>query len=152
MEERMLRFTSRFLGWEAEYALFLPKGEGPFKTLYLLHGYGGNARQWKEKSAVARLAAAHRLAVVMPGCGDGYYQDDPAAGVYTARFLAEELLPEPRRLFPLSPRRGDTFLGGVSMGGFGALLVGSRYGSLFGGRACFSSAFVVQELQQARLG
>ena len=84
MEERMLRFTSRFLGREAEYALFLPKGEGPFKTLYLLHGYGGNARQWKEKSAVARLAAAHRLAVVMPGCGDGYYQDNPAAGVYTA--------------------------------------------------------------------
>ena len=42
----------------------------------------------------------------------------------TVRIFGEELVQMTRDMFPLSHKREDTFIGGLSMGGYGALLHG----------------------------
>lgn len=143
MTVESVRFPSRILGREFHYRTILPSSSSaPFRTLYLLHGYGGSSANWLEKSNVARWADEYGLAIVLPDCGDGYYQDNPRTGEQMKRFLGEELIAETRSQFPLSSRREDTFIGGASMGGFGSLLVGSRYSKQFAKIASMAGAFV----------
>lgn len=143
MAMEIVRFSSRILGREFEYRILLPEEDHrPLPTLYLLHGYGGSSANWLEKSDVVRWAEEYHLAIVLPSCGDGYYQDNPRTGEQMKRFLGEELVAETRARFPLSHRREDTYIAGASMGGFGSLLVGSRYSPLFSRIACVAGAFV----------
>ena len=113
-------FPSQILGRDFEYRILLPEGGiRPLPTLYLLHGYGGSSAQWLEKSDAKRWAEAFGLAIVLPSAGSGYYQDNPRTGERMKTFIGEELVAHTRARFPLSPRREDTFIAGVSMGGFG---------------------------------
>lgn len=113
------------------------------KVLFLLHGYGGTEDKWMEHSCIETLALKHNLAVIMPGCGNGYYENtlEPMK-----TFLGEELLPYIWRHFSVSRKREDTYIAGASMGGFGALLVGSHYSYFFSKIACISGAFIIQDV------
>ena len=113
------------------------------KWLLLLHGYGGNEHEWIEKSNILSLARKYRLTIVAPGCGDGYYEDTQEP---VGRFLGEELPTFLRKRFRVSDKREDSFIAGVSMGGFGALLLGSRYSQVFGKIACLSGAFIIHDV------
>ena len=95
--------------------------ERKFPTLYLLHGVFGNYTDWVSGTRVQRWAEAHDLAVVMPSGDNRFYVDQPAAHDLYGEFIGRELVEITRRMFPLSRRREDTFVGGLSMGGFGAL-------------------------------
>lgn len=52
-----------------------------------------------------------------------------------------------RRAFPLSRRREDTFIAGLSMGGYGAIRNGLKYHDTFGCIAGLSSAMIVDGLE-----
>ena len=112
----------------------------PFKTLYLLHGLLGSCGDWINQTRIKRLAEAKNLCVVMPSGDNSFYipQRDPHND-YGA-FIGEELVQITRRMFPLSHRREDTFIAGLSMGGFGALRNGLKYADTFGSIAGLSSA------------
>ena len=60
-------------------------------------------------------------------------------------FIGEELVEITRKMFPLSRKREDTFIGGLSMGGFGALRNGLKYHDTFGAVICLSGALHVLE-------
>lgn len=109
----------------------------------LLHGYGGDQREWLNKSAAAELAEKNGLTLIMPGCGDGYYEDTREP---MGCFLGEELPNFVRAHFPVSPRREDTFIAGASMGGFGALLIDSRYSRMYGKILSFGGAFIITDV------
>ena len=94
------------------------------KTLYLLHGFTDNQEAWIIGTQIALYAKAHHLCVVMPVGENSFYTDQTAAGRDYGRFIGEELVQMTRRMFPLSHRREDTFIGGNSMGGYGALRIG----------------------------
>ena len=113
------------------------------KWLLLLHGYGGDEHAWTEHTNLFALVRKYRLTVVMPSCGDGFYEDTQEA---MGRFLGEELLAFLREKFQVSDIREESFIAGVSMGGFGALLLGSRYSQVFGKIACFSGAFILHDV------
>ena len=120
--------------------------EKPFKTLYLLHGIFGNYTDWVTGTRVQRWAEARDLAVVMPSGENGFYVDQPGAPWNNyGRFIGEELVEITRRMFPLSRRREDTFIGGLSMGGFGAIRNGLKYSDTFGGIIGLSSAIHILE-------
>ena len=112
----------------------------PFKTLYLLHGLLGNYTDWVTGTRIQRWAEAKNLAVVMPSGDNAFYLDNPAAGNYYGRFIGEELVEITRRMFPLSRRREDTFIGGLSMGGYGAVRNGLKYADTFSHIVGLSSA------------
>ena len=91
-------------------------------------------------------AQDRNLAVVMPSGDNSFYVDNPKASAYYGRFIGQELVDFTRRSFPLSTRREDTFLGGLSMGGFGAIVNGLQHPQTFGAVAALSSALILDSM------
>ena len=112
----------------------------PYKTLYLLHGLLGNYTDWVTGTRIQRWAEERDLAVVMPSGDNAFYIDRPAAKNCYGEFVGRELVEMTRRMFPLSDRREDTFIAGLSMGGYGAIRNGLKYSDTFGCVAGLSSA------------
>lgn len=101
--------------------------KAPFKTLYLLHGITGNHADWISESRIRSWAAARNLAVVMPSGYNAFYLDQPESHNFYGRFVGQELINVTRRILPLSTQREDTFIGGISMGAYGAMRAGFKY-------------------------
>ena len=114
----------------------------PLRTLYLLHGYGGSGAFWRSHYAVDRMSAELGLAIILPDGENHFYTDDDTFGYGWGRFVGEELVSYTRQVFPLSPKREDTILGGFSMGGYGALLNGLRFRETFGHIVSVSAAIL----------
>ena len=111
-----------------------------FKTLYLLHGLHGDCTEWGTKTRLRRWAEENYLAVVMPAGDNSYYVDRPAENANYGEFIGRELVELTRAMFPLSDKWEDTFIGGLSMGGYGALRNGLKYSDTFSHILCFSGA------------
>ncbi|MCF0133131.1 MAG: acetylesterase [Blautia sp.] len=123
----------------------MPKREEgkPYKTLYLLHGIIGNYTDWLYGTSIQRWAEERDLAVVMPS-GDNSMYIDHAVDRY-GEFIGKELVEFTRKTFPLSHKKEDTYIGGLSMGGFGAMRNGLKYSDTFGAIISLSGAFVMDE-------
>ncbi len=121
-----------------------PKGEytprKKYKTLYLLHGLWGSQVDWVSGTRIQRWAEERDLAVVMPAGENSFYVDRPGFQQNHGTFVAQELVEMTRRMFPLSEKREDTFIGGLSMGGYGALRNGLKHPETFGAIICLSGA------------
>lgn len=119
-------------------------------VLYLLHGMGGNETVWLRKTSIERYATAAQLAVIFPATDLAWYTDT----TYDLRYwtyLSEELPQLMQQFFPtLTTKREKTFVGGLSMGGYGAckwaLLQPERFG-----KAIVLSAPLVLQGQEALL-
>ena len=131
-----------------------PSGSLPdrFKALYLLHGLLGNYTDWVTGTRIQRWAEERNLAVVMPSGDNSFYVDNEASGDQYGRFIGEELVDITRRMFPLSDRREDTFIGGLSMGGYGAVRNGLKYHETFSHIIALSSALHLLEPNPETIG
>ena len=123
-----------------------PREDRPFKTLYLLHGIIGSSIDWVNGTRIQRFAEDHDLAVVMPSGSNSFYVDQPEGHNYFGRFVGQELVSLTRKIFPLSTKREDTYIGGLSMGGFGALRSGLKYTETFSHIVCLSGALLAEEM------
>ncbi len=122
-----------------------------FSSLYLLHGYSGNTKDWLTYSNIRLLAEQYDLAVIMPSGENGFYVDNEAGELKNGQFI-KELVEYTRKIFPLSSDRTKTFIGGLSMGGFGALRNGMKYSELFGKIFSLSGAFIVEDIAGKETG
>ena len=102
----------------------------PFKTLYLLHGLMDSGQQWVENTSITRLAQEKEIALVIPSCGNNFYINTIYGPAYSD-FLSRELIGFVRGLFPLSDKREENYIWGISMGGYGALRQGFVNPDLF---------------------
>ena len=125
-----------------------PPKKAPFKTLFLLHGISGNHADWISETRIRNWAESHGIAVVMPSGYNAFYLDQPEVHNYYGRFVGQELVEVARRMFPLSTRREDTFIGGISMGAYGALRNGLKYCETFGSIVSLSSAMIINNFDQ----
>lgn len=114
----------------------------PLKTLYLLHGIFGNYTDWVNGTRIQAWAEANDLAVIMPSGENRFYLDDEKSGELYGEFIGKELVEFTRKLFPLSDKREDTFIAGLSMGGYGAIRNGLKYAENFGYVIGLSAALV----------
>lgn len=114
-----------------------------YKTLYLLHGIFGSQVDWINGTNIQRWAEEKDLAVVMPAGDNAFYIDNETTHNYYGRFIGEELVRLTRKMFPLSDKKEDTFIAGLSMGGYGALRNGLKYHDTFGYVAGLSAACMV---------
>ena len=112
----------------------------PMPAMYLLHGLYGSEQDWFQYTRVMLWARAKGLAVFCPAGENGFYVNQADTGEAYMRYVGEELPAFTRRLFPLSSRREDTFIAGLSMGGYGALNAGLTYPEIFGKVAALSAA------------
>lgn len=112
----------------------------PMPAMYLLHGLYGSEQDWFQYTRVMLWARAKGLAVFCPAGENGFYVNQADTGEAYMRYVGEELPAFTRRLFPLSSQREDTFIAGLSMGGYGALNAGLTYPETFGKVAALSAA------------
>jgi enterochelin esterase family protein len=123
------------LGHEIPFTVYRPGPAPPtgehWPVLYLLHGLGDTERTWAELGRVQdtldRLLATGRikpLLVVMPMAGRSWYVDDPDPGGagMMAQALTGDLVAFIEQTYPAARCREGRALGGLSMGGYGALL------------------------------
>ena len=115
---------------------------GPWPTLYLLHGYSGAHNDWLRNSPVEALAAQYGIAIIMPEGGNRFWVDNAETNIRAGEFLGRELVQVTRTMFNLSHKREDTFIGGLSMGGYGAVRNGLKYHDVFSAILAFSSALI----------
>jgi len=118
------------------------KSDEPLKTIVLLHGFRGNEMDWIYETRIVSLAMIYHVAVIMPAADNSFYLDDAVRGQYYEQFVCKELIDFVRSVFPVSDKREDTTLGGLSMGGFGALYNGLKHSDVFGSIFAFSSALI----------
>lgn len=121
-------FSSEVLGMNTSIYVILPQNQmskegslvsDKYKTLYLLHGLTGDHTDWLRKSSIERYADSMGLAMVMPNAGRSFYTDMKHGDKYFT-YITEELPKIARQFFPLSEKREDNFVAGLSMGGYGA--------------------------------
>jgi S-formylglutathione hydrolase FrmB len=94
-------------------------GPPPYRVLWALHSAINDASMFFEHRGLLELAELNNLAIVAPSLGNGFFTNSPYE--MQADFLKSEFFDAMRRTLPLSERREDNFILGVSMGGFGAL-------------------------------
>lgn len=121
----------------------------PFKTLYLLNGLMGNDTDWVTGTRIERWAKDKDLAVIMPGGENRFYVDQDIPGQQYGELIGRELVELTRALFPLSDKKEDTFIAGLSMGGYGALVNGLKYCDTFGCIAALSSALLLEIVENS---
>lgn len=123
MAHLVVDYYADALGVQTRMHVLLPQrlAAGKAKTLYLLHGMSDDEGTWMRRTSIERYAEEKGLAVVMPDGGLGWYTD-MYRGLAWFKFISGELPALCRRFFPiLSDKREDTYIGGNSMGGYGAL-------------------------------
>lgn len=118
-------------------------------VLYLLHGLSDDDTVWLRRTSIERYVAPLGLAVVLPQVHRSFYIDESYGGRYWT-FLSEELPELVGSLFRVSARREDTFVAGLSMGGYGALKWALRQPDRFAAAASLSGAVHVASLRTRR--
>ena len=119
-----------------------PRPARPMSTLFLLHGYTGKAENW----VPWELPEKHNFAIVMPSCENGFYLDGISTGHAFQTMVGVELVDYVRKTFNLARTPADTFIAGLSMGGYGALHTALAYPDTFGKAAGLSSALIVHDI------
>lgn len=113
--------------------------EEKFSVLYLLHGKGNNHKQWTGYSNVELFAEERMIAVVMMSAENKFYLNGGTDNDFE-RLMNEELPEFITNTFPVSKEAKDTYIAGLSMGGFGALYHGMKYGGRYQAIGSFSGA------------
>lgn len=136
-----------------------------YPVVYMLHGLGGNEGNWSEYMGLAKAADAMNLAaiVVMPDGDDSFYTNWATAVDYDAclagsrafgtakdmrtycvreakyeDYIVQDLVGHVDATYRTVPERRARSIGGLSMGGFGALKLAMRHPQLFGSVASHS--------------
>ena len=108
-------------------------------VLYLLHGLSDDCTIWERRTSIERYATEHGIAVVMPEVRRSFYSDEVAGEKYWT-WISEELPAQLARTFLVSTAREDTFVAGLSMGGFGAFKLALNQPERFAAAASLSGA------------
>ena len=117
----------------------------PFRVLYLLHGHSDDQTAWQRWSSIERYAEGLNMAVVMPAVQNSFYTDMEHGGKFFT-FLTEEVPAVIHDLFPLSNVREDTFVAGLSMGGYGAFKLALSRPDRYASAASLSGAVDICEV------
>lgn len=119
---------------EEGHSLRFPKHGEKFQTLWLLHCGTGDQNEYLRFSRIEEYAQQNFVAVVMPNVDNSYYCNLPYHRNYYD-YYTEELPRIMRSIFPLASGRENNFIGGASMGGFGAFAAAlknpDKYGAAF---------------------
>ncbi len=113
------------------------------KTLLLLHGAWDNGESWIENTNISRYVDENNIALILPSVGNSFYKKK-FLGEDFFEYITEEILGFAKNLFPLSDKKEDNFVGGVSMGGYGAFKIAFKRPDLFSKAFSLSGAMDLQ--------
>jgi len=154
---KSLEVNSKVLNNKLEYSIYLPPyyhtTADSFPVLYLLHGYKGDETSWIDRCEIHIIIDSliiineiPPLIVVMPDARNSYYIND-----YLFQFPYEDMFI--REFIPYIDSTYKTFsnlryriIGGLSMGGFGAIIQSIKHADVFGSCIALSAAIRTDEM------
>lgn len=157
MASGRMEFHAETIMQHANFAFVLPNDvnmeevfeprhyERPPKSLILLHGLTGTDTDWLFGGVAQELAVQFNLAVFMPTAGNFFYLDRGYPGGNYGSFVGQELPAYIRRTFGFCESREDTIIGGLSMGGYGALHTALAWPESFSACIALSAALRLRE-------
>jgi enterochelin esterase-like enzyme len=140
------RLPSPIIGEELPYRVYLPPDyetnpSRRYPVLYMLHGAGGNYTEWSDSFLPERLDQMIRdgevppLILVMPddsGDGPTYWANWSNGGPRWADYVIQDVVGAIDQRYRTLPTGSARAIGGLSMGGLGALHIAMRRPDVFG--------------------
>lgn len=114
-------------------------------VLYLLHGLSDNHSAWIRKTSIERYVEDYDLTVVMPAVHRSFYRNT-YSGYRYFDYVAHELPELCKTYLQISSEASETFVAGLSMGGYGAFKLALTYPSNYAAAASLSGALDIANL------
>lgn len=126
------RFQAKHLGKMSSLYVLLPEGAGPFPVLYLLHGLSDDHTGWIRRTSVERYMDNVPMIVVMPDGHRSFYINDgrPGGNPYEDHII-KDVVGFVDETFRTIPQRQARAVAGLSMGGYGSMMLALRHPDLF---------------------
>jgi S-formylglutathione hydrolase FrmB len=146
---------SKILAHPVNYCMVLPPGYDAEKTrkfpiLYFLHGLGDNDQMFIHGGAFNLVqdlwerGQIGEFLIATPNAAATFYINSRDGKVKYADFLLQEFFPGIESRYRVARGRENRAIGGVSMGGFGALHLAFRHPELFSSVSAHSPALIDQ--------
>jgi S-formylglutathione hydrolase FrmB len=141
-------YQSAALGRAMKYRILLPAGYDRsarrYPVLYLLHGLAGSYLDWDTKTHLEEYAAPLQVIIVMPDAGDSWYTNSVTNPQDRFEdYIAMEIIAEIDKTYRTIATRHARAIGGLSMGGYGAVKFALKYPNLFAFAGVFSGTLAV---------
>jgi len=151
-----LKVKSALLGKEMEYSIYLPadyeKTNRSYPVLYLLHGYSDDETGWTQFGEAQHIADkainsgdAPAMIIVMPDAGVTFYMNSSDGKAKYEDFFVQEFMPHIESTYRIRAKKEFRAVAGLSMGGFGTMLLATKHPDLFAAAAPLSGAFWTDE-------
>ena len=120
--------------------------------LILLHGLTGTDTDWLYWGEVQKLAVKYNVNVFMPTTGNTFYLDHGYPGGNYCTYIGKELPEYLQGTFDIEMTRENTMIGGLSMGGYGAIHVALAFPETFANCIALSSAIHMDSIAELMRG
>jgi S-formylglutathione hydrolase FrmB len=148
-----LSVPSRILGRSIPYCVILPPGYGEdanrrYPVLYYLHGLGDNQQMFVRSGAfnlVEELWDRRQIGdfvIVSPAGYASFFMNSHDGRFRYEDFFIQEFMPWIEKHYRIAARRESRGIGGISMGGYGALRLAFLHPQLFGSVSAHSAALM----------
>src|ERR1051325_5981896 len=133
MSLAQISFVGSSIGMNSSMNVILPDtGNGPFPVFYLLHGLTDDHSAWMRRTSIERYVGGLPLIVVMPGTARGWYTNSATTPINAYEdHIIKDVVAFVDRVFPTIKSRMGRVVGGLSMGGYGALKLALKYPDMF---------------------
>jgi S-formylglutathione hydrolase FrmB len=122
-------------------ALIPDRGSGPFPVIYLLHGLSDDHTIWLRRTRLEMYVSEAPLIIVMPDGFRGFYTDNNQGPAY-GKYIADDVVAFTDRVLPTVRSRAGRGIGGLSMGGYGALRLALAHPEKFASAHSHSGALL----------
>jgi enterochelin esterase-like enzyme len=150
-----LNFSSSYLGGRSESMLLIvpdnyqKNTQLRYPSIYLLHGYSGNYRDWVKnyESQLIQTANQDQVILVMPdGLYGSWYLNSPIneSSQYASMFV-QQLVPAVDNNFRTIATRDKRAITGLSMGGYGSFYLAGTHPELFGAVGGMSGVYTLKD-------
>lgn len=122
-----------------------------YPVFYLLHGFGGNYRDWPTKAPqLAQAADQYEMIIVCPDGGIGsWYLDSPVDPAWKYEtYVSRELVSWIDKNYRTTASRSGRAIAGLSMGGHGALYLAFRNQDVYGAAGSLSGGVDIRPFPQ----
>jgi putative tributyrin esterase len=140
-------FYSTALGRDMHYIIVLPQkyedSQQRFPVLYLLHGWAGDYTNWVKLTKLTEYAERYSMIVVTPDAQNSWYVNSfTAPGDRFEDYIVNDLIHEIDSRWRTMPSPGSRSIAGLSMGGYGSVLLALKHPGLFAVVASVSGALI----------
>lgn len=151
--DMMQTITSRILGGEQPYTIYLPPSyssspERNYPILYLLHGLGQHYNSWADDGNMKAIAdeaiaseTCQEMIIVSPEAYATFYVNGYSQGMNYEDYFIDEFIPAIESAYRVNATKGGRSISGLSMGGYGCTYHAFSRPEMFSSCFAMSAAF-----------